>query len=162
MWSREFSLPVAHRLLVLGSFSFLTPKEHPDMPFFQNLMWKMNDSDDLLMNQINKPRESWHCYSPRRLSEVKWQYLSIQSARTESHAFCFNCMSGLCCELRWLDMPVTTCFICRFSVPLLSKAHHSLYVPGNKFKKKKNNILAFLVSLRRRSDWKGYHCGWAL
>lgn len=140
MWSRDqrvFSACGTQAPCVLGSLSFLTPKEHPDIPFFQNLMWKVNDSDDLLMNQINKPRESWHCYSLRRLSEVKWQYHSIQSALTETHAFCFNCISGLCCELCWLNMPVTTCFIRRFAISLLSKAHHNLYIPGKTFKKRK-------------------------
>lgn len=122
MWSRvwrAFSACCPQlKVLVLGSLSFLTTKEHPDMLFSHNLIWKVNDSDDLLMTQINKPRESWHHYSLRRLSEVKWQYHSSQSVPKERDTFCFNCMSGLCCELYWLVMPVTTCFVHRFSVPL--------------------------------------------
>lgn len=87
VWSRDqraFSA-CCTGLLVLVRLSFLTTEEHPDVPFSHNLIWKVNDSDDLLMTQINKPRESWHCYSLRSLSEVKWQYHSSQSALKERH-----------------------------------------------------------------------------
>ena len=122
MWSRDqraiFACCAQLELLALGSLSFLTSKEHPDMPFSHIPIWKLNGSDDLLMTEINKPRESWHHYSLRKLSEVKWQYYSSRSALSRV-GFCFNCMSGLCCEPCWLAVPATICFVHRLCPSLL-------------------------------------------
>lgn len=124
------------------------------MPFSHNLIWKVNDSDDLLMTQINKPRESWHRYSLRWLSEVKWQYYFSQSALKERDSFCFNCMSGLCCELCWLVMPLTTCFVHRFSVPLFCLKLTTVYMYLEKKKKKKEYFGIYGFSKKEiRLEW---------
>lgn len=91
------------------------------MPFSRIPIWKSNGSDDLLMTEINKPRESRHHCSLRKISEVKWQYYSSRSALSRV-GFCFNSMSGLCCEPCWLAVPVATRFVHRLRPSLLFRA----------------------------------------